>query len=68
MFIKPAPGLTVRDPESGRPLLAGGEDKPATSYWLRRLADGDVVDPGCLCKWDLPNPFDPGCPEHGLGT
>jgi len=45
MNIKPAqPALIVRDPDTGKPLAAEGEKKPKTSYWLRRLRDGDVVE------------------------
>ncbi len=41
--IKPADGLRVRDPETGRPLAKAGEEKPRNAYWLRRLQCGDVV-------------------------
>ena len=41
--IKPADGLTVRDPETRRPLARKGEEKPKNGYWMRRLACGDVV-------------------------
>jgi hypothetical protein len=40
-FIKPAPGLKVRKPDGGE-LKAEGEKVEINSYWLRRLADGDV--------------------------
>ncbi|WP_145598797.1 DUF2635 domain-containing protein [Yersinia alsatica] len=43
LHIKPAPGLTVRDPDSYEPLVEKGEKKPRTGFWLRRLKDGDVV-------------------------
>ncbi len=43
MFIKPKAGLKVRDPISKTHLLEAGEDKPESSYWVRRLASGDVV-------------------------
>lgn len=45
--IKPANGVTVRDPETLDPLAESGELKPKNSYWLRRLNDGDieVVEP-----------------------
>jgi hypothetical protein len=42
LHIAPAPGLIVRDPVTKIPLAADGETKPRNSYWLRRLADGDV--------------------------
>lgn len=43
MFVKPAPGLSVRDPISKRHLPAEGRDVPESIFWLRRLAGGDVV-------------------------
>ena len=44
IFIKPAaPGLKVRKPVNGY-LAAEGEEVNADSYWLRRMADGDVID------------------------
>lgn len=44
MFIKPAPGLVVRDPVSRLPLPESGREVPDTdTYWYRRIADGDVV-------------------------
>jgi len=43
IFIKPADGLTVRDPFTQRPLAPQGERKLRNAYWLRRLKDGDVV-------------------------
>jgi len=42
--LKPAKGMLVRDPETGRHLDSKGENKPRSSYWLRRLNDGDVVE------------------------
>ncbi len=44
MFVKPAPGLKVRDPISKRHLPASGQEVPMSAYWLRRLAEGDVLD------------------------
>lgn len=43
LYIKPAPGLKVRDPRTGEHLPEDGAEKPKIRYWLRRLADGDVV-------------------------
>jgi len=44
LFLIPRDGLTVRDPKTREPLRAEGERKPRSSYWLRRLKDGDVVE------------------------
>lgn len=43
LHIKPVSGLTIRDPETYKPLAAEGEVKPRNAFWLRRLKDGDVV-------------------------
>ena len=44
IFIKPAkPGLIVIDPDTGKQLDAGGEYKPRTPHWIRRLSGGDVI-------------------------
>ena len=43
IFLRPSPGLKVKDPVTGTPLKAEGELKPATTYWLRRVKDGDAV-------------------------
>lgn len=41
--LKPAPGLVIKKPD-GSKLAADGEKVPRTSFWLKRLADGDVVN------------------------
>lgn len=44
MFVKPTPGRNVRDPaHRGKHIPAEGLEVPATTYWLRRLRDGDVA-------------------------
>ncbi len=44
MFVKPAPGLKVRDPKTKQHLPESGAEVPdSDSYWVRRLRDGDVV-------------------------
>lgn len=44
MFVKPAPGKRVRDPQSRQHIPAEGMEVSATdTYWVRRLQDGDVV-------------------------
>lgn len=43
MFVKPAPGLTVPDPDRGDALPPEGRNVEPAQYWQRRIADGDVV-------------------------
>lgn len=42
LHLKPKVGLTIRKPD-GSKLAAEGERVPRTSFWLKRLADGDVL-------------------------
>lgn len=42
MFVKPTEGRSVPDPARGDLLPADGRNVDETSYWLRRLAAGDV--------------------------
>lgn len=45
MIVKPkTPNFIVRDPLTHRPLSPEGQEIVVTSYWLRRLQDGDVVE------------------------
>jgi hypothetical protein len=41
-YIVPRPGLVVRD-EYRRPIPENGLEVELTTYWRRRIADGDVV-------------------------
>ncbi|MBL8260933.1 MAG: DUF2635 domain-containing protein [Xanthomonadaceae bacterium] len=41
--VKPAAGKVVIDPATRMRLPQTGADVPETTYWLRRLADGDVI-------------------------
>lgn len=43
MFIKPAPGLVIRDPDLKDLIPAAGRDVPETGFWLERLRDGDIL-------------------------
>lgn len=43
-FIKPAPGLVVRQPHNGQPLPAEGAEVGWSGYWVRRLAEGSIVE------------------------
>jgi len=42
--VRPAKGIKVRDPHSKLHLAEQGAEVPRTSYWLRRLASGDVIE------------------------
>lgn len=44
-FLKPAKDtLKVRDPATGEYLPTEGKEVEVTSYWRRRIKDGDVVE------------------------
>ncbi len=43
MFVKPAPGIKVRDPISRIHIPETGKEVPESSYWIRALANKDVV-------------------------
>ena len=42
--IKPNDGMLVRDPITMRALPPEGAEVAATSFWIRRLAAGDVIE------------------------
>lgn len=42
IFVKPAPGLVVRDPKTKEALPPEGARKEKSTHWLRRKAAGDV--------------------------
>ena len=44
MHVKPVAGKQVPDPDKGGYLPPEGRKVVATSYWLRRITDGDVVE------------------------
>lgn len=43
MFVKPKPGLKVRDPDTKGFLPPGGAQVPPSLYWTRRVRDGDAL-------------------------
>lgn len=43
MHVKPKPGVKVRCPETKQHLPPEGKDVQPSSYWVRRLLDGDVL-------------------------
>ncbi len=42
MFVVPESGRRVIDPDTRQALPADGADVPRSTYWLRRLREGDV--------------------------
>ena len=42
MYVTPAPGLTIPDPDLQDVLPENGRDVPDTPYWQRRIFDHDV--------------------------
>ena len=42
MFVRPKNGLRVRHPDTRRPLPPEGLEVVESSFWNRRLRDGDV--------------------------
>ena len=42
VILKPKPGILVRDPKTRLHLKAAGENKVLTTFWRRRINDGDV--------------------------
>lgn len=44
MKIFPILGRLVRDPASGREVTAPIDVSDSDSFWIRRIADGDVSD------------------------
>lgn len=43
LYLKPRDGLSVRNPRTMVPVPEYGAEVPNTSYWRRRLKDGDMV-------------------------
>jgi len=43
MYVKPAAGLKIRDPDLHDFLPEEGREVPDSGYWQRRLRDGDVL-------------------------
>lgn len=43
-WVKPAAGLTITDPETGKTLPAEGDEVLWGSWWQRRFNDGDIVE------------------------
>jgi hypothetical protein len=64
IYVKPSPGLKVRDPASRLHLPPEGKRVAETSYWIRRIKQGDVV----LVTEDSSRPVEPLAPVPALTT
>lgn len=42
MYVIPAPGLSIRDPDRRDRLPIGGREVPDTPYWRRRIGERSV--------------------------
>ncbi|MGY0794343.1 DUF2635 domain-containing protein [Azospirillum argentinense] len=58
MYVKPKPGALVRDPVTRTPVPETGAEVPEDQYWMRRLADRDVVRAETPTVAALPVPVD----------
>lgn len=44
MFVKPAPGIKLRDPETKQFIPESGQEVGEFDlYWIRRINDGDAI-------------------------
>ena len=62
LYVKPAPGRTVPDPERAGYLPEAGEFVPRNAYWLRRITDKDVIEadpPAQIEQAEEPAPAEP---------
>ena len=44
IFVKPVEGKRCKDPSTFELLPKAGKSVLKTSYWLRRIKDGDCID------------------------
>lgn len=44
IFLKPAKGFVIYDPDTREALPEGGAWRRRTAFYLRRLRQGDVID------------------------
>lgn len=42
MFVRPKPGVLLRDPRSKQLLPAEGRNVEESGFWLRRIREGSV--------------------------
>ena len=43
-YVVPAAGRTVIDPADGKALPPEGREVERTTYWIRRMNEGDVTE------------------------
>ena len=43
MFVRPAEGMKILDPQTRRTIPETGANVPEDGYWHRLLRDGDVI-------------------------
>ena len=61
MFLKPQKGVMVYDPARGDSLPDDGREVEKNQYWLRRIADGDVIETTAAGKQNpAPKPLKKG--------
>jgi len=44
MFLKPKKGLRVINPKTKKPIHEDGEEIELSSYWRKRISDGDFEE------------------------
>ena len=62
MYLKPKEGLSVPDLERRDMLPAAGREVTPSTYWHRRIVDGDVEEAGA------PPPVEEPAPSQALAA
>lgn len=62
IYVRPAPGMRVRDPHTKQVLPEEGATKPRDSYWERRVLFGDCLE-GPAETPAPPQPTEAAAPE-----
>lgn len=53
MFLKPKKGLRVINPETKKPISEEGEEIALSTYWRKRIAEGDFELPENIKKEEV---------------
>lgn len=66
VFVRPAHGVRIADPQTGQYLPEKGLLVPRSGFWLRRLKDGDVTvaEPAISNAVNAGNPGATGVEVH----